>query len=388
MIGNKKIAMLGTFDVDNYGDLLFPFIAEHRLIDYELVFISPTRNKTVFDDAKSVISFNEFKQTKFDGILIGGGNILHLLSNFTTAYNSKGFSYADLWIGAVNYASKIKVPSVFNAPGIAHQFKHKHEIKLIKETFESCNYISLRDNQSKDIIKGIIKDTDKINVVPDTALEINEMWPFKNESINNDVCINLNERYHGDIKETAKWVELIANKTNLNIKFIVIGDCHGDLDFTKKVANEIKCNKIIVESNNLKKVAHTIANSKLFLGSSMHAFISAISYGVPAFLVLKENPKHKFKGLLDLCDLEYNCLCTSFENCYNNLDKPASITLNTRENIKIKLDNHWKAINDIFKSGVPTKNTTYCKNYIRTLSKINKKNFLRRGVDKIKRSIK
>lgn len=386
MIGNRKIAMLGTFDVDNYGDLLFPFIAERRLEGYDLVFISPTSNKTVFDDAKTVISFNEFKQEKFDGILIGGGNILHLLSNYTTVYNNRGFNYADLWIGAVDYASKIKVPSVFNAPGIAHQFKHKDEIKLVKETFESCNYISLRDEQSKDLVKGFLKNIENINVVLDTALEINEMWPFENDIINNDLCINLNERYHGNIKETAKWIELIAQEKKLKIKFIVIGNCHGDLDFTKKVASQIKSNSVIVESNNLKKVAHTIANSKLFLGSSMHAFITSLSYGVPAFLVLNLNPKHKFIGLLDLCNLEYNCLCTSFENCYNNLDKPASLTINTRKDIKIKLDNHWKAINDVFKSEVPTENTAYCKDYISALYKINKKSFLHRVVNKIRRS--
>ena len=46
-----KIAHFGTFDVDNYGDLLFPHIVEWRMPSVEWIHISPSRNVPKFSDA-------------------------------------------------------------------------------------------------------------------------------------------------------------------------------------------------------------------------------------------------------------------------------------------------------------------------------------------------
>ena len=40
-MSKKRIAQVGTFDVENYGDLLFPFIFKHYFLDYEIDLFSP-----------------------------------------------------------------------------------------------------------------------------------------------------------------------------------------------------------------------------------------------------------------------------------------------------------------------------------------------------------
>lgn len=391
MTGTKKIALLGTFDVDNYGDLLFPFIAEHRLSNFDLDYVSPTKKETIFQDAKKIISYKDFLNNKYDGVLIGGGNILHLMPNKNTVYNGfEGFSYADLWIGAVKYAQNQKIPSCFNAPGISKKITNEKEQRIVNQTFNSSNYVSLRERFSKEILSDFILDTNFINVVPDTALEISEMWKFDDLKKKNKLTINLNQRYHRNIEDSAKWIDKISEKTGFDVVLIVIGDCHGDLKFTRDFAKHLKAKNTIHLSNSLKEVARSIAESKLFIGSSMHAFITALSYKTPAFLVLNNNPLHKFDGLLELCDLKRDVLCESFEVCYNRINHPALLNPIARKKIYAQLDKHWQHITEEFIQGVPTKENNIIGNYEKILLKSSnkKKSLLQKIKQKLKSKLK
>jgi len=79
----KRVAITGTFDVANYGDLLFPLIARHRLgsMGVEIVPVSPTTGMTVFADAMRPVGIESLiaGEQAVDAILIGGGYIIHLL---------------------------------------------------------------------------------------------------------------------------------------------------------------------------------------------------------------------------------------------------------------------------------------------------------------------
>ncbi len=41
MAKKYRIAHVGTFDVENYGDLLFPTVLKHNFLDYEIDLFSP-----------------------------------------------------------------------------------------------------------------------------------------------------------------------------------------------------------------------------------------------------------------------------------------------------------------------------------------------------------
>src|SRR5690554_3409318 len=173
-----KIAHFGTFDVDNYGDLLFPHIAEYRLQKYYWEHISPTENSTIFKDVKKIISFENAVNNKYDAVIIGGGNIIHLLPNNQTVYNNlRGFEYANLWVGAAKLATHQKIPYVFNAPGISKSFQEFLHKKIAAATFNNANYIAFREIYSKQMAIDVFRRTHQgikknIAVVPDTAFDI------------------------------------------------------------------------------------------------------------------------------------------------------------------------------------------------------------------------
>ncbi|GAA4883873.1 hypothetical protein GCM10023311_02680 [Flaviramulus aquimarinus] len=349
-----KVAHFGTFDVDNYGDLLFPHIAEYRLPKYQWEHISPTNNPTVFKDAKPIVSFEKARNNVFDAIAIGGGNIIHLLDNHNTVYNNiTGFSYANLWVGAAKMAIEQKIPYIFNAPGISKNFNRYIKKRIASATFKNSNYVAFRDRFSKEIACRTFKNKtifeSKLTVVPDTAFEINKLWPLEKTKVSDYITVNLNERYHINIEETALGLDQISSKLKMPIKLIVIGDCHGDKAFTIKVSKKMKSEHTIVNSDELKKVAQVIGHGKHFFGSSMHAFITALSYGIPALLVLNKKPLNKFIGLLEIAALESNVICKSFDEALKRTNSPAILSKKARQKIQSDLNTHWNKIDDIIK---------------------------------------
>lgn len=392
-LNQKKIAVFGTFDVDNYGDLLFPHIAEYRLRNYQLDFVSPTTYETLFNDAKSVITFENSRNKHYDGVLIGGGNILHLDDNSNTVYKDfSGFSYADLWVGAVKLAAKLQKPSLFNAPGISHHFRTKLHQEIARSVFSNSSYVAFREQYSTDIANDLF---DKKNSNPslkttiDTAFDISAMWPCHLPRTKK-VVFNLNPRYHKPISETVDLINQISKSLNCEIRFVIIGDCHGDGDFTRKVADLIGNDCTIAQTDTLKDLAFEIATAEYFIGSSMHGFITALSYGTPAFLVLDNKPIHKFQGLYNNCQLSQISLCESFEDCIKNIEHPSVLKEENWQIIRQKLNKHWEEVEKIIEQGIVTKVDQNVYEYRKLLNKDLKaqKSLRKKVLRKLKNEIK
>lgn len=250
-----KIAHFGTFDIDNYGDLLFPHICRYRIPDAEWIHISPTNQKTTFDDALQTISVEDANKQKYDLVVIGGGNIIHSKPTSLPAYKAvSDYAYPSLWIGATLLAINQKLSVRYNAPSL-HITKFSFIDRLLfKFTFSNASYLSFRDFQSKRIASQLVKSN--VSVIPDTASDIAKMWPLENQDKENYIIINLNKRYHQPIKQTALYIDEVSQKINLPIKLCIIGDCHGDLEFTLKVKKQLKCENELFNTKSLKELAH------------------------------------------------------------------------------------------------------------------------------------
>ena len=81
-----QIALAGTFDVENYGDLMFPAVFDmamrERGLDFDLTLFSPSRKAPMALNKKRMIySFRDFEELDrklhFDALVIGGGALIH-----------------------------------------------------------------------------------------------------------------------------------------------------------------------------------------------------------------------------------------------------------------------------------------------------------------------
>src|SRR5215213_9324871 len=93
---DMRIAHFGTFDVENYGDLLFPLVLERRLSDLcdEFVHVSPVGGPPPWSDCVQTVGFNQFSQetSGVDGVVVGGGQIIRATPTPLEVYNASGIS--------------------------------------------------------------------------------------------------------------------------------------------------------------------------------------------------------------------------------------------------------------------------------------------------------
>ena len=211
-----RIAHLGTFDVNNYGDLLFPMILrtalEARLKAFELAFYSPKASAFTVDRSYRCLPIAKLRsQTDVDAIVIGGGQLLasdsggllnvyrlvvpfsSLPSHLTTIVKKcyrvwdhiRGFnalSDNERWRATFGYEcvapfifERETIPPqcrvIYNAIGVydLNGFMPSEQCQRVRAAFEEADYISVRDRYSEKALRDIGVQGD-IAVVPDTAL--------------------------------------------------------------------------------------------------------------------------------------------------------------------------------------------------------------------------
>ena len=339
------IAQFGTFEVENYGDRLFPMIVEKELSlrhpDLKLKLFSPLAAENL--GVSSILDQNEEKP---DAILIGGGDIISFSRDIAAIYNSewKGrFSAHSACFAAPGIHRKSGVPLMWNAPGIPTDFT-EDQAWLVKRLAEETDYLSVRDETSKLRLKkaGVTKE---IHVVPDTVISLSKHFPKEKlkkeaEKVFSTFQLNLGEPlvvqlhpYHiqDHIDEMAKILSQVKRLTHCPILLLPIGRCHNDHVVLGKIEEAGKGEfKLISSYLETMEVAAVIAHAKAFIGTSMHGAITAFSYGVP-FLTYSCAHLSKLEGFLGLVDSKER-LCMSMGEIVKKT--PLLSQIPSRENFK------------------------------------------------------
>ncbi|MBO5530354.1 MAG: polysaccharide pyruvyl transferase family protein [Bacilli bacterium] len=261
-----KVAQIGTFDVENYGDLLFPVLFKYRFSNYDIDLFSPMGGKKPFEEKTIVYSLNDLdkmcSEKKYDALIIGGGDLIRLDNQVANVYKKSYVSSLSLWLLPIVLGKKYNIPVVFNSPGVPYYFDLNQE-KIIKTIMNSVDYISVRDRESKKILERAgIKN---VNVVPDTILCIDKyITKSDNEKIKNQLIkdkkipdvdnyiviqhnkSNINNKLY--IKEIKKLIDLIIKKYKYNVLLLPIGYVHNDIDFLNNIYNEKNKNLYIVKN--------------------------------------------------------------------------------------------------------------------------------------------
>ena len=173
------VGICGTFDVQNYGDLLFPIIAEAELskrLDKVTLHRFSYHAKAPPDWPYAVTSVTELPHlaSSLDGILIGGGFLIRFDKDVAPDYGPPTTEIhhpTGYWLTPALIALQHGIPLIWNAPGM-----HCNEIPawagpLLSLAFAHSRYIAVRDQPSQSGLAGYV-DKARISVVPDTAFRL------------------------------------------------------------------------------------------------------------------------------------------------------------------------------------------------------------------------
>ena len=390
-----KIAICGTFDVENYGDVLFPTILELALkkrgIDFESYLFSPVgaKNKPLDTKPETVYCCDDFEkldsEVHFDAVVIGGGAILHYekisvklpdTSNYTDYYTIK------TWLPIISYASARGIKTIINAPQAPFGFPDSAK-KLTASIFSACDYLAVRDDDSAEKIKGCFDNNSfSVKVVPDSVCAIASYYNKADLSKHAKAILKLKEGeayavFHISrflpneaFSTLARAVSLLED-SGLRPVFLPLGPCHGDRPFMLKAKIKLKKNIIIPPKDiNINDMTAILAGCTIYCGTSFHGSVVSLAFGNKATGFNYYTPTQKTVELYKQLEIS-NYLSENYKQLIPNLKallngkkfRPKTTELNKR------VEEHFDAIaKTITEQGNHKKSTTINRNIFELLA--------------------
>jgi hypothetical protein len=375
------INQLGTFDVANYGDLLYPLVFRNILKEHDAR-LSLRQYSLLDGDAPqgagfkthSVQSLFEAGRTGPCRIVVGGGDILrtdwetvaahygriygghlgkrrssvgtvsllqyHLRKHlpglreksfFANRFRQRRMNYpaagpflidtADLPAGSVvSYLSC----------GVPHDFAPSERNK-VSRTFDHARFIYLRDEQSAEKLRrsGVRRE---IHVAPDLTVTLGEQFDYATETRKGReilselgvkgerpvLCFQSN-RYTGFREdEIVEHLKRYRQRTDWEVILLPLGYCHGDHGFLQRLAKKSGGAFKLVNAYSVFDIISVIAASDVFVGTSLHGNITAFSFGIPH--LFGPLPVDKSEGFLKTVNLPLELKLRSWGEMNDKID--------------------------------------------------------------------
>ena len=373
------ISHLGTFDVENYGDLLYPIVFSHLLKKHASLNVqhySPLPVKAPQDAGFETDSITALftPNAQAHTIVIGGGDILrtdwitfasHYSTNSHSSYNGLRRSIGPL--NALNYSLRTKVPrgkpAAFFASrfrrhrlnysavgpflidsetlprgssisylscGVPHEFTPT-ESESVKRIFNQASFIYLRDEQCAEKLRraGVERD---IHVAPDLAITLSDQFDKEAQitrgreilsaiGIKSEIsflCFQCKPYPGFSEEEIVSELKRYQERTNSPVVLLPTGYCHGDAQFLQRLARRSGGSLKYANVTSIADILSVIAASDLFIGTSLHGNITAASYGIRH--LLGPLPVGKAAGFLDVMNLSPELKLRSWAEMNDKID--------------------------------------------------------------------
>lgn len=369
------VLVSGMFDMHNFGDLMFPLIAAHELgrRGMRVLALSPTGCGTGLQDAASSIPVASAfdASTRCDGILIGGGYIIHThRMDMLREYRTDGIGAAvgpAMWLGATLAAALRDVPVAWNAPGVPHPLRSTL-VDLAASAFRAADYLSFRDKPSVRMV-GLGGASD-VALVPDPVLGIGALWSADDLRGDFDqlcstlvqlrrdriLAVHVRRRSLGDtpIARFASDMAGLCKAHDLTPVLIGLGTAHGDDRIARETCAALHQHGVAAAAldrpKGLREIAALLAHARVYAGSSLHGYITAAAYGTPGVLVARPAYR-KFDGLVEHLDRKSDLV----PDWSMGLARVTTVADRARqmlaEHFSSQLEAHWDRIATAFRAG-------------------------------------
>lgn len=369
MTRTRTILMSGMFDMHNFGDLMFPLVAQMHLEPrgFRIQPVSATGCKASLVDAPVSLSLPEAltQDCPMDGVLIGGGYIVHghrldILREYR-AGDTGAWVGPGTWLGATLAGALHDVPVAWNAPGAPHPVggPSRH---LAAPAFAAADYLSVRDLGSRRLLG---EGGEHAEIIPDTIVDLPKLWTAK--SLEQDfksmlgrlgldgdgriLAVHTRGRSLAGEPVTSFAVKLqeTCQKLDLTPVFVGLGSAHNDHAIATALHEAMTIQSAALNTpTSLREIAALLAHAQAYVGSSLHGYVGAYSYNRPAVLVARPSYQ-KFRGFIDHVQRPGD-MAKSWDQALAQLPKataPGAPPTTLTDTLTL----HWNRIADCFHQG-------------------------------------
>lgn len=320
-----SIVLFGTFDVDNYGDCLFPLIAEHqltkRLGKIRLYPFSPTNRLPRIANYSRVYAFHELGETFSEPpscFVIGGGELLrtdYALHSYPQVRNLLYPYSVKTWLLPIMVAKSWNCPCVFNAVGWGRAFDEEF-MQIATSFLKKLDLCFVRDPFTAERLSQIDVP---VEVVPDSGFSVPELlthreWEARSKQMANDfrlppkfLVAQASLYLRANHAKFTNAVGQVAAATGLPVVLLPTSHIMSDIESLKVMRRALRKKGIktfmINRVLNTLETSSILRSSELYIGTSLHGAIITLSFGKP---VVSFSPRAtgKHKGVLSAVGLE------------------------------------------------------------------------------------
>lgn len=334
----KKIALIGAFDRDNYGDILMPIVFEEYMNKFHSDFYSNLTFKYYglkesnmqYLEGKNTIPLSSI-DTEINDILalvLVGGAILpcrygdmfiHLQENPKLI---KRYKILDKCIRPLfDLYCKNKLNGKNIRPWLINQFDDKTIIyntvggsltkrklflskKKILNALNKASYISVRDAKTKyyldcnSVANQLYPDSVVIlsKVISDEVIikKVEEEKKYQVRKLGKYIVIQMNAKVGLNlVNEIKEEIEKLYNKYKISCILLPIGRAPGHEDQLplQQLNDQLSTPHYMPETNNIFETIYLIKSATMYCGTSLHGAITSISYCVPHTALTDKIPK-------------------------------------------------------------------------------------------------
>ncbi|HWF20028.1 MAG TPA: polysaccharide pyruvyl transferase family protein [Verrucomicrobiae bacterium] len=393
---NPVLGQFGTFDVENYGDLLYPVLfkkmLEQRRKNGDVAKFSIRGSNSLQDSGyrtRPVRDLFSRRGERPGTLVVGGGDLLHIQWDTVVSYyrslcreegeDLRPGRWRRRWLRLVNKPRDEDTEfrrRYLNYPAVGpFMIKPNRLIKSVAycscgvpspfdeivgrevaNTFDRASFIYVRDNQSKENLTraGVEKE---IHVAPDLIVALSDFFDgaverekgrklLREGGINTDRPI-LIFQCHVQAPEFAdKIVEQLKAhqaRNDCEVVLVPLGGCHGDREFLKDLAQRSAGAFKYVELRSIFDIISVLAACDVFAGTSMHGNITAFSFGIPH--VFGPLNLTKREGFLEIAGLPQDVKLETWEE----LNAALELALNRGSGFfQNRLDTAKQRVNEVF----------------------------------------
>jgi glycosyltransferase involved in cell wall biosynthesis len=288
-----NIAISGTFDVENYGDLMFPIMAEHELTR-RLGSVQLTRYSYLAKVAHSwpydvtPLSGLNGELGNHTGLLIGGGHLIRFDKGVAKGYYpSDGETHhpTGYWLTPALAAANTGVPVFWNGPS-ASLDTPAWGAPLLRAALAMSEYVSVRDEPTAAELRRI-GYSGQCSIIPDTVFGLPDLLPLE------DACTRaaplleqagitgpyIVVQAKSELASIAQALAAHPDTQHLQILVVAIGPILGE--HPSLITDAVPAAKSLSFWPAPLDIAALIAASAGTVAISLHLTITSLCYGLP-----------------------------------------------------------------------------------------------------------
>jgi polysaccharide pyruvyl transferase WcaK-like protein len=360
---SPRIGLWGTFDLENFGDMLFP-----RILEEELGRRLPAARTRVFSPV-GYTGLNRFEERppaeplgpwsparvaelaeELDCVVVGPGEIIHTRDELLGPHygldneEMRRRAPSRFFIDGLGPELETECPVVWCAVGIPFDIRAR-EAGRFREALADRPLVTLRDELSVRRLRaaGVSRD---VEIVPDPAFlsprlfsprlltkrlaQLRAVGTYPEEP---PIVVQGNAASLLQVPALAAALErLREEREDTPVLIVETGPCHGDGEFSKALREALP-GSMALSLGGLTDVTAAISASAGFIGTSLHGNIIALTYDRP-HLVLAWGRETKLEGFASAID-NPDCLVDRAEDVPGAFEKAA--TLGSRAEVVAEL---------------------------------------------------